>query len=74
MAGMSDLRRSTLLAALGEEPLSTSDLYDRIGYRALIRVGLVPYPAFRATLVELQREGLVESAEGTEGATVWKRA
>jgi DNA-binding transcriptional ArsR family regulator len=67
-------RESPLVAALGSEPVSTSDLYERIGYRALTQLGLVPYPAFRAALGELESAGLVRSATADDGSTVWRRA
>ncbi len=55
------------------EPTTTSDLYDRIGYTALTRIGLVPYPAFRAELVKLSAAGLASSEEAPDGSTVWWR-
>jgi hypothetical protein len=65
-------RRSVLLAALTSEPTNTSDLYERVGYLALARVGLVPYPAFRAELAELAAAGLAEHETGPDGSTLWK--
>jgi hypothetical protein len=65
-------RASALLAALTDEPTSTSDLYDRVGYPTLIRIGLVPYQAFRAELVKLAAEGLAESETAGDGATMWR--
>jgi len=62
-----------VLASLSEEPTSTSDLYDRVGYPALVRAGLVDYRAFRATLVALELDGLAVSAEGEDGSTLWRR-
>jgi hypothetical protein len=67
-------RASVLLAALTDEPTSTSDLYDRVGYPTLIRVGLIPYDAFRAELAKLASEGLAERETGGDGATLWRRA
>ena len=67
-------RASALLAVLADEPTSTSDLYDRVGYATLVRIGLVPYPAFRAELEKLAAEGLVERETAPDGATVWRRA
>ena len=67
-------RASVLLAALTTEPTTTSDLYDRIGYAALTRVGLVPYHAFRAELGKLSAAGLASSAAAPDGSTVWWRA
>ena len=70
--GMS--REDVLLAALSREPVSTSDLYDRLGYPALVSVGLVPYHAFRAELAKLAASGLAISACDEDGATTWRRA
>jgi hypothetical protein len=67
-------RSTVLLAALTEEPTSTSDLYERVGYAELIRLGLVPYEAFRTELVKLSRAGLAEVDTGRDGATTWKLA
>jgi hypothetical protein len=65
---------SVVLAALTEVPTSTSDLYDRVGYPALVRVGLIPYEAFRAELSKLAAAGLARSETGSDGATLWRRA
>jgi hypothetical protein len=65
-------RRSVLLAALTQKPASTSELYTRVGYAALTRVGLVPYEAFRAELAGLSAAGLAESATAGDGATLWR--
>jgi hypothetical protein len=65
-------RRSVLLAALMQEPASTSELYERVGYPALTRVGLVPYQAFRDELVKLSAAGLAESETGSDGSTIWR--
>ncbi|MGZ4349686.1 MAG: hypothetical protein ACXVRX_04060 [Solirubrobacteraceae bacterium] len=67
------LRSSVLLAAITSEPTTTSDLYDRIGYAALTRVGLIPYQAFRAELTKLSAAGLASSEEAPDGSTVWWR-
>lgn len=67
-------RGSVLLGALTTEPTSTSDLYERVGYGALARVGLIPYDAFRAELVRLEATGVVESATGADGSTMWRIA
>jgi hypothetical protein len=67
-------RAAALLAALTDDPASTSDLYDRVGYPTLVRVGLVPYPAFRAELVKLSATGLVECHTAEDGATMWRLA
>jgi hypothetical protein len=63
----------TALAALTDEPVSTSDLYERVGYVALMRAGLIPYRAFRQALAELEAEKLAESATGEDGETLWRR-
>jgi hypothetical protein len=65
-------RASALLTALTSEPTSTSELYERVGYATLIRVGLVPYEAFRAELVRLSAAGLAESHTAADGATMWR--
>jgi hypothetical protein len=67
-------RASVLLAALTSEPASTSELYDRVGYPALARVGLIPYTAFRAELVKLAAAGLAERETARDGSTLWKLA
>lgn len=65
-------RESALLAALTSEPASTSEIYDRVGYLTLTRVGLVPYHAFRADLGKLSAAGLIESHTGADGSTMWR--
>jgi hypothetical protein len=65
---------SVVLAALTEEPTSTSDLYDRVGYRNLVQVGLIPYEAFRGELLKLKAAGLADSEPGADGATLWRLA
>lgn len=67
-------REDVLLAALSSEPVSTSDLYDRLGYPALVSLGLVSYHAFRAELVKLAAAGLAISEPGEDGATTWRHA
>jgi hypothetical protein len=62
-----------LLDVLSDEPTSTSDLYERVGYPALVRAGLVPYDAFRAELVRLSAVGLAEQGTDADGATTWRR-
>ena len=62
-----------LLDALTSEPTSTSDLYDRVGYPALTRVGLIPYRAFRDELAKLSASGLAHSGDAPDGSTVWWR-
>lgn len=66
-------RESALVAALTDEPTSTSDLYDRVGYAGLVRIGLVPYDAFRDALARMAAAGLAEHATAPDGATVWRR-
>jgi hypothetical protein len=63
-----------ILAALTDEPTSTSDLYDRVGYPTLVRAGLVSYHAFRAELVKLSAAGLADRETASDGATLWRRA
>jgi hypothetical protein len=63
-----------ILALLTDEPTSTSELYDRVGYAALVRLGLVSYQAFRAELVKLSAAGLAESDTAHDGATTWRRS
>lgn len=67
-------RTSALMAAISTDPTSTSDLYDRIGYATLVRLGLIPYHAFRAELAALAATGAIESATGPDGSTMWRRA
>jgi hypothetical protein len=67
-------RSSVVLAALTEEARSTSELYDRVGYRALMQVGLIPYETFRDELVKLKAAGLADSEVAPDGATLWRRA
>lgn len=66
-------RASLLLDALTSEPTTTSDLYDRVGYPALTRVGLIPYRAFREELAKLSAAGLALSEDAPDGSTVWWR-
>jgi hypothetical protein len=66
-------RGSALLGALTSEPTSTMELYERIGYATLARLGLIPYDAFRAELAKLAAEGLADSAVGADGSTLWSR-
>jgi len=67
-------RAATLLAALTEEPTTTEALYDRVGYPALVRLGLVPYDDFRDALAALEADGLAVSTPTKEGGTLWRRA
>jgi hypothetical protein len=64
-------RDSELLAVLTNEPASTSDLYEQIGYVTLTRLGLIPYPAFRQALGKLAAAGLAEHETAEDGSTVW---
>jgi hypothetical protein len=64
-------RESELLAALTSEPASTSELYERIGYTTLTRLGLIPYPAFRQALGELAAAGVAEHDTAQDGSTLW---
>lgn len=65
---------SALMAVVTDEPASTSDLYERVGYPALARMGLIPYAAFRAALARLAATGALESETAPDGATMWRRA
>ena len=65
------MRASVLLAAVTDQPATTSDLYDRVGYATLARLGLIPYRAFRAALAQLEADGLVVSETAEDGATTW---
>jgi hypothetical protein len=67
-------RASALLAVITTDPTSTSELYDRVGYATLARLGLIPYHAFRAELAALAATGAIESATAPDGSTVWRRA
>jgi hypothetical protein len=67
-------RASALLSVLTSDPASTSELYERVGYATLVRIGLVPYAAFRAELASLSASGHAESHTGDDGATMWRRA
>jgi hypothetical protein len=66
-------RASMLIASLTDEPVSTSDLYERIGYPALVELGLIPYDAFRDELAALAALGAVESDKAPDGSTTWRR-
>lgn len=63
----------TALRVLSDEPASTSDLYELVGYPALMRAGMIPYRSFRNALVQLEAEGLAASTEGEDGETLWTR-
>lgn len=62
-----------MLDALTSVPTTTSDLYDRVGYPTLARVGLIPYGAFREELAKLSAAGLARSEDAPDGSTVWWR-
>jgi hypothetical protein len=64
-------RESELLAALTDQPTTTSDVYERVGYAALARLGLIPYPAFREALGKLSAAGLAQQATAEDGSSVW---
>lgn len=64
---------SELLAVITAEPASTSELYDRVGYPTLARLGLIPYRAFRDALARLAAAGAIESQTAEDGSTVWTR-
>jgi hypothetical protein len=66
-------RESALVAALSQEPVSTSALYERVGYATLTKLGLIPYPAFRAALSELETSGRAHSEIADDGSTMWSR-
>jgi len=65
-------RATVLLGALTGEPASTSELYSRVGYAALTRVGLVPYEAFRAELGKLSAAGRAQREVGRDGSSTWR--
>jgi hypothetical protein len=67
-------RASELLAALRSEPTGTSELYLRVGYLNLTRLGLIPYDAFRAELTRLSAAGLAASDTAPDGSTMWRLA
>lgn len=66
-------RTSALTAVITADPTSTSELYDRVGYRTLAGLGLIPYPAFREALVSLAATGAIESHAAPDGSTTWRR-
>lgn len=72
LLSMSLPRESALLATLTGDPASTSEIYDRVGYATLTRVGLISYDAFRAELAKLVAAGLVHSHVGADGSTMWR--
>ena len=64
-------RESELLAYLTRDPTSTSELYERVGYTTLARLGLIPYPAFREALAKLSAAGVVQLSTAEDGSTMW---
>jgi len=67
-------RTSALMAVITTEPTSTSELYDRVGYPVLARLGLIPYHSFRAELGALAATGAIESETAPDGSTIWRLA
>jgi hypothetical protein len=67
-------RTAALMAAITTEPASTSELYDRIGYVTLARLGLIPYDAFRAELGALAASGAIDGETAADGSTIWRLA
>jgi hypothetical protein len=65
-------RASELVDALRSGPATTSELYERLGYPALARLGLIPYAAFRAELDKLAAAGEVEQGIAPDGSTSWR--
>ena len=61
------------MAVTTGEPVSTSELYERVGYPTLARLGLIPYGAFREALVTLKSAGTIESDTASDGSTMWRR-
>lgn len=66
-------RASALMAVITSEPASTSELYDRVGYPALVRLGLIPYDDFRDALVKLAATGAIEAQSAPDGSTTWRQ-
>jgi hypothetical protein len=66
-------RTDVLMAVVTTEPASTSDLYDRVGYPTLARIGLIPYHAFRDALATLAATGAIEGQTAADGSTIWRR-
>lgn len=64
-------RESVLMGVLSTDPMSTSDLYERVGYGTLAEVGLISYHSFRGELEKLKGAGTVESEAGEDGSTLW---
>ncbi len=59
-----------ILAALADGPATTSQLYDRLGYPVLLRLGLIDYRAFRRVIGELEDAKRI-SGEPDENGTIW---
>jgi hypothetical protein len=72
MTDRSEHAAAIVLGVLSEEPASTSDLYDRVGYRNLMRAGLIDYRAFRQVLARLEAGGLVLMDVGEDESTLWR--
>ena len=51
----------TELMVVAAEPSSSSELYDRVGYPTLARLGLIPYQAFRDAFAALATTGATSS-------------
>lgn len=64
---------AALMAVITTEPASTSELYDRVGYATLARLGLIPYHAFRAELAAMAASGAIEAGVAPDGSTIWHR-
>src|ERR1700750_3147520 len=58
---------SALMAVIRADPTSTTELYGRVGYPSLARLGLIPHPAYREQLVALADTGVIESQPGRTG-------
>ncbi|HTU87610.1 MAG TPA: hypothetical protein VMF57_18675 [Solirubrobacteraceae bacterium] len=57
---------------MSDEPVSTSELYARVGYPALVALGLIPYASFRDELARLAATGEVARATARDGSTTWR--
>lgn len=68
--------RDLVLRALAAGPATTSELYDRAGYPALMRERLIDYRAFRAVVGELEQERVIagEPDPDADDGTVWRLA
>ncbi len=62
--------QEVILAALADGPATTSELYDRLGYPALLRLQLIDYRAFRDVIGELERDKRI-TGEPDENGTIW---